>query len=73
MLEKSDYDLVILDLLLPDGNGSEILPLLAKHRVPVIVFSNTHLNENFAQYVSKALVKSNSTNETLLNTIMNLL
>jgi signal transduction histidine kinase/NO-binding membrane sensor protein with MHYT domain/DNA-binding response OmpR family regulator len=73
MLEKSDYDLVILDLLLPDGNGSEILPLLAKHSVPVLVFSNTHLNENFAQYVSQALVKSNSTNETLLNTIMKLL
>ncbi|MDP1601889.1 MAG: ATP-binding protein [Legionella sp.] len=73
MLEKTDYDLVILDLLLPDGDGSEILPLLAKLGIPVIVFSNTPLNEDFAHYVNKALLKANSSNETLLTTIMNLL
>ena len=73
MLEEKNYDLVILDLLLPDGNGIEILPLLAKYRAPVLVFSNAQLNDEHAKFVSKALVKSNSSNEMILNTIMNLL
>lgn len=73
MLEEKNYDLVILDLLLPDGNGVEILPLLAKYRVPVLVFSNMQLNDDYAKFVSQALIKSTSSNETLLNTIMNLL
>ena len=64
MLEEKNYDLVILDLLLPDGNGIEILPLLAKYRVPVLVFSNMQLNDDYAKFVSQALIKSNSSNET---------
>ena len=73
MLEKEEYDLVILDLLLPDGNGTEILPLLAKHRLPVLVFSNSQLDENYAKLVEKYLIKSNSSNEMLLKTIKDLL
>jgi len=73
MIEEKNYDLVILDLLLPDGNGVEILPFLAKYRLPVLVFSNMQLNEEYATFVSQALIKSNSSNETLLNTIMSLL
>lgn len=72
LLEKNDYDLIILDLVLPDGNGIEILPLLAQHHAPVLVFSDMQLNEDYAKFVSQALIKSNSSNETLLNTIMNL-
>lgn len=73
MLEKEPFDLVILDLLLPDGNGSEILPLIAKYGYPVLVFSNIQLNEEYAQFISQALIKSNSSNEMLLNTIQKLL
>jgi len=73
MLEEKNYDLVILDLVLPDGNGIEILPLLAKYRYPVLVFSNMQLNDDYAKYVSQALIKSNSSNDMLLNTITNLL
>lgn len=73
LLEKNQYDLVILDLLLPDGNGSEILPLLAKKGMPVLVFSDARLGEDYASMVSKMLVKSNSSNDILLNTIINLL
>jgi NO-binding membrane sensor protein with MHYT domain/signal transduction histidine kinase/DNA-binding response OmpR family regulator len=73
MLEKDKYNLVILDLLLPDGNGIEILPLLSKHHSPVLVYSETKLNEQYSKFVSQALLKSNSSNETLLNAIKNLL
>jgi signal transduction histidine kinase/NO-binding membrane sensor protein with MHYT domain/DNA-binding response OmpR family regulator len=73
MLEKDKYNLVILDLLLPDGNGAEILPLISKYHAPVVVFSDTKLNEDFSKFVSQALLKSSSSNEILLNTIKNLL
>jgi PAS domain S-box-containing protein len=71
-INQRNYDLIILDLLLPDGNGVELLPLIAKSNTPVLVFSETQLNQQYAQYVSQALIKSNSTNEELLNTIMTL-
>ncbi|KTD41790.1 MHYT domain-containing protein [Legionella parisiensis] len=73
MLQHKRYDLVILDLLLPDGNGMEILPWLAKYQFPVLVFSNFELSKDYAKYVSQALVKSKSSNEVLLKTITNLL
>lgn len=73
MLEKNKYDLIILDLVLPDGNGIEILPLLAQYRAPVLVFSNMQLNDDYAKFVSQSLIKSNSSNETLVSTIMHLL
>ncbi|MCE0722438.1 MHYT domain-containing protein [Legionella resiliens] len=73
MLEKDKYNLIILDLLLPDGNGAEILPLISKYHAPVVVFSDTKLNEDYSKFVSQALLKSNSSNEILLNTIKNLL
>ena len=73
MLEKEKYNLVILDLLLPDGNGADILPLISKYHAPVLVFSDTQLNEDYSKYVSQALLKSSSSNDILLNTIKNLL
>ncbi|WED42765.1 MHYT domain-containing protein [Legionella cardiaca] len=73
MLQQRRYDLVILDLLLPDGNGIDILPWLAKYHFPVLVLSNLELSQDYAKYVSEALVKSKSSNEVLLKTITNLL
>ncbi|KTC84965.1 MHYT domain-containing protein [Legionella brunensis] len=73
MLTQRSYDLVVLDLMLPDGNGVEILPLLAECKTPVLVFSDMQLSNQYAQYVSQALVKSNSSNEKLLNTIIDLI
>lgn len=72
-LNQQRFDLVILDLLLPDGNGMEILPWLAKYQFPVLVLSNLELSQNYAKYVSDVLVKSRSSNELLLKTITNLL
>ncbi|CEG56918.1 MHYT domain-containing protein [Legionella fallonii] len=73
MLAQQKFDLFILDLMLPDGNGIEILPLLAQYHSPVLVFSDMKFNEDYAKYISQALMKSTSTNEMLLNTIMHLL
>ncbi len=73
MLKKDKYNLVILDLLLPDGNGLEILPMISKYHAPVLVFSDTNLNQDYSKFVSQALLKSNSSNEILLDTIKKLL
>lgn len=73
LLEHNSYHLVILDLLLPDGNGMDILPLLSKYHAPVLVFSEMELNKDYSKFVSQALLKSNSSNEILLNTIKTLL
>lgn len=68
LLEK-EYDLVILDLALPDGSGLNILPELADRLIPVIVFSVYELEQTYAKYVSKALIKSRTTNQELLNVV----
>jgi PAS domain S-box-containing protein len=72
-LGEDSFDLVILDLLLPDGNGTELLPLLAKRKLPVIVFSSTELDKDYARYVTQALMKATTSNEHLLNTIKDMI
>lgn len=71
-LLQTKVDAVILDLLLPDGNGSSLLPLLAQRQIPVIVYSATELDKDFSRYVIDALVKSKITNNELLTKIKNL-
>lgn len=48
MLKKESWDLVLLDLQLPDVTGVEILKFIraepAMRKLPVIVFSNAYLN-----------------------------
>lgn len=73
LLGSQDFDLIILDLLLPDGNGVDILPLLIKNNSPILVFSETEIKDEYAKFVSQSLIKSRSDTETLLNTIKKLL
>ncbi|WP_237758970.1 MHYT domain-containing protein [Legionella birminghamensis] len=72
LLAKQTFDLIILDLLLPDGSGTQLLPLLAEKHLPVIVYSNTELDEEYSKYVVDALVKSKTTNDDLLSKIKHL-
>lgn len=69
LLSKEKFDLVILDLVLPDGNGIDLLPLFAQYQVPVIVYSATELDKVYSKYVIDALVKSKITNDELLSKI----
>jgi DNA-binding response OmpR family regulator len=68
-LTEDTYDLVILDLLLPDGNGAELLPLLSKYRIPIIVNSAIQLDAEYAKYVTQILTKSNTSTEELVSSI----
>lgn len=70
-LEKEKYDLVILDLLLPDGSGVELIPQISKKSIPVVVFSAYELPHEFTPFVVKALLKSKTSPHDFLQTIKN--
>ena len=72
ILVEQSFDLVVLDLSLPDGSGEEILGLLKKGKnksIPVIVFSGQEISNKTTQNIRAALVKSKTSNEALLDTI----
>lgn len=73
ILLEQPFDLVILDLLLPDGNGVELIPILAERKVPIIVYSSTELDQQYAKNVYDTLIKSPTSNDKLLLTILRLL
>jgi DNA-binding response OmpR family regulator len=74
LLAKQAFDLVLLDLDLPDRPGLDLLPLLAGegHSAgpPVIVFSATEVSRELADEVYQALVKSQTSNEELLAAVL---
>ncbi len=68
-LKKQAFDLVILDLELPDGRGEFILPNLtdeAGKSPPVLVFSGDQVPSQVMSRVDGALVKSRASNADLL-------
>ena len=75
LLERCRYDLVILDLTLPDGSGQELLPLLngATPSIPVMVFSAREMEREHFRNVASALVKSRTSDAQLLATIKRLI
>jgi PAS domain S-box-containing protein len=72
LLRSHDFDLVLLDLMLPDGSGESLLPLL--HRsdgksIPVVVFSAREISPDLVKNIKTVLIKSRTTNEDLLSVI----
>lgn len=74
-LGRSRYDLVMLDINLPDGSGWKLLPLLnhLDPAPPIIVFSAEEQEAEQKAAVQAALVKSHTTSQDLLNTLRRLL
>ena len=75
LLERCRYDLVILDLTLPDGSGQELLSMLngATPPIPVMVFSAREMEREEIRDVASVLVKSRTSNAQLLETIKRLI
>ena len=71
MLANVRYDLVILDLTLPDGSGWELLPLIREQDPAprVIVLSGTELSRAEAGKVEAALLKSHVSPRALLDAL----
>jgi PAS domain S-box-containing protein len=67
-LAGARFDLVLLDVALPDGSGLELLEEL-KCKVPVIIFSGWEADSALSAQVAAALVKTKTSNEELLETI----
>ncbi len=74
-LQHEDYDVIVLDLSLPDGLGWELMPLLQNRTTPppVVVFSASEIGAEALRDVAASLVKSRTSNGELLNTITSLL
>ena len=70
-LQQSHYDLVILDIGLPDGSGWSLLPEInALRPAPqVIVLSGAEFSPEQQRSVTQTLVKSHNSIEHLLNAI----
>ncbi|MCS6801831.1 MAG: PAS domain S-box protein [Chloroflexota bacterium] len=75
LLRETTFDLVILDLTLPDGSGLDLLPEIAETPAapPVLVFSAEDVGPDVARRIAAALVKTRSSNEQLLATIRGLI
>lgn len=72
LINTREFDLVILDLILPDGAGEDLIPLMQRSpnkSVPVIVFSAKELSRNNSLHIESALVKSHASAEDLLSAI----
>jgi PAS domain S-box-containing protein len=75
LLDQCRYDLVILDLTLPDGSGQELLSILngATPPIPIMVFSAREVEREEIQDVASVMVKSRTSDAQLLATIKRLI
>jgi PAS domain S-box-containing protein len=74
-LARRHFDLVILDLALPDGSGLDLLTLLGNLTppTPVLIFSAHEVDGEVAGRAASVLVKSQTSNRELLETIRSVL
>lgn len=71
MMKKKTFDLIILDIGLPDGSGLELLELLESQVTPpeVVIFSALDVSAEDARRVNAVLAKHRSSNDELMKVI----
>jgi len=72
-LSKEHFDLIILDISLPDGSGWQLLPEIRMHHPHsrVIILSGANTTPDEARKVEAVLLKSNISTKDLLQTLNN--
>lgn len=77
MVAETSYDLIVLDVELPDGSGMDLLPFVpqkGKRPVPIIIFSaRDQLPDHMVEGIDAMLVKSRTTNQELMDTITSII
>ena len=63
------FDLILLDIGLPDGSGLDLLPEAAERNIPVVIFSAHEPDPDTASSVAAVLVKSRTDSARLAATI----
>jgi DNA-binding response OmpR family regulator len=71
MVSSETFDLVLLDIGLPDGSGLDLLPILHTHerQTPVIIFSAMDVSEEIIAQVDSILIKFKTDNNRLMQQI----
>lgn len=67
-----DYDLIILDISLPDGSGLDLLDAI-KDDCPVVIFSATEAPDDISAKVAASLTKSRTQINELISTVKRVL
>ncbi len=75
LLAGERFNLVLLDIILPDGSGLDLMPQINQlmPAPPVIIFSATDVDADVLDTVASALVKSQTSNARLSETIARLI
>ena len=70
-LQTGKYDLVLLDIGLPDGSGLDLLDTIEQYVSPprVVIFSAQDVNSEYAARVDQVLVKSKTNKSALVKVI----
>jgi PAS domain S-box-containing protein len=74
LLSSQTYDLIVLDIRLPDGSGIELLSELrvSSSHMPVVLFSAQQPSHEITGMVQAALVKTQNSLESLLESVRHL-
>lgn len=72
-IEQQQYDVIILDLMLPDGSGIDLIPLIRSRQkqARIVILSAKDPERNEARQVETVLLKSRISPQDLLNAIKN--
>jgi DNA-binding response OmpR family regulator len=70
-LQQKHFDLVILDLTLPDGSGAELLSIIPSDTV-VVIFSASEVDEHLAAMVAAALTKTKTSEIAIVDLVRKL-
>lgn len=71
-LSERHFDLVILDVSLPDGKGYDLLGVIAEN-IPVIVFSGAEMRGQVPSQIKAVMSKGRNTEAEVMRSVRNLL